>query len=274
MSDRPSEYSPEAWNELALNLLAQDDQIPWRRYCDALYVSLLDRWLPPGEDRARRALKTDLYDEAVDEGLVSRLGQSSRQVFGLDLSFPIVHTADRRHVSLRVALTDVRALPYRAASFDLVLSNSTLDHFPTTEQIDVALAEIARVTRAGGTLIISLDNLGNPIIRLRQFLPSSPLRRIGLTAYYVGVTHDRKGMVAALERAGFRIQELTAVMHCPRVAMIPLARALSGSNRAASRFVRVLMSWEQLEKLPTRYLSGHYLAAKAVRLPASAIPDA
>lgn len=267
MSDRPSEHSREAWSKVARDLLGHDDQAPWRRYCDALYISLLDRWLPPGEDRARRALKTDLYDEALDDGLVPRLAQSAQRVFGLDLSLPFVHAANRRHAALAAALTDARALPYAAGSFDLVLSNSTLDHFPTTEDIDLALAEIARVTRAGGTLIISLDNLSNPIIRLRQFLPSSPLRRLGLMPYYVGATLDRKGMVAALERAGFQIHELTALMHCPRVAMVPIARGLSGSTRAASRFARALMSWEHLEKLPTRYLSGHYVAAKAVRLP-------
>ena len=59
MSDPIFEHSPEAWSRVALDLLALRDQAPWRRYCDALYVSLLDRWLTD-EDRVKRALKTDL----------------------------------------------------------------------------------------------------------------------------------------------------------------------------------------------------------------------
>jgi SAM-dependent methyltransferase len=266
MTERSPEHSVGAWSQVGLDLLGQEDQRIWRGYCDQLYVSLLDRWLSD-DTAARRALKTDLYDEALDEGLVGRLGQSAQGIFGMDLSLPTVHAAGRRHKTLAAAQMDARALPYRAGSFDLVLSNSTLDHFPTTEEIDLALAELARVTRPGGTLVISLDNLSNPIIRLRQALPSSPLRRTGLVPYYVGMTHNARGMEAALERAGFEVAETAALMHCPRVAMVPIARALSKRGRSGERFTRFLMSFERLEHLPTRFLSAHYVAARAIRRP-------
>jgi SAM-dependent methyltransferase len=267
MTESSSQHSVKAWSQVALDALGLRDQRIWRGYCDRLYISLLDRWLSD-DPVAHRALKTDLYDEALDKGLVGRLGQSAQKVFGLDLSLPTVHAANRRHKELATTQMDARALPYRGESFDLVLSNSTLDHFPTKADIDLALAELARVTRPGGRLIISLDNLSNPIIRLRQALPASPLRRTGLVPYYVGATHNAKGMTAALERAGFEVTETATLMHCPRVAMVPIAKALSKGDSSGERFTRLLMSFERLGRLPTRRLSAHYVAAKAILRPA------
>lgn len=267
MTEPSSEHSVEAWSHVALDHLEREDQRVWRKFCDRLYTSLLDRWLAGG-DAPGRALKTDLFDEALGAGLVGPLGRSARRVFGLDLSLPTLDAAARRHPELVTTQTDARALPYRDGSFDLVLSNSTLDHFPTTSDIDDALRELARITRPGGTLVISLDNPHNPIIGLRQALPSSPLRRSGLVPYYVGATYGRRAMTAALERTGFEVEEVTAIMHCPRVAMIPLARTISKRGGSGARFTRLMMALESLGRLPTRFLTGHYVAARAVRKPA------
>ena len=55
-------------------------------------------------------------------------------------------------------------------SFDLVVSTSTLDHFGHASDIGDALAELNRVLRKGGELVITMDNTGNPVIALRRII--------------------------------------------------------------------------------------------------------
>ena len=48
---------------------------------------------------------------------------------------------------------------------------------------------------------------------------------------------------------------------------VPIAKALSKRRGSGERFTRALMFLERLERLPTRYLSAHYVAARAIRKP-------
>jgi len=53
---------------------------------------------------------------------------------------------------------DASALPFPDGSFDLSVCLSTLDHLPTPEARQRALNEMARVTRPGGHVIITVPN--------------------------------------------------------------------------------------------------------------------
>ncbi len=87
-------------------------------------------------------------------GLVlSRLAQVAREAHGFDLSAGMVERARARGLS--VALGSVTHVPFRANTFDLVCSFKVLAHVP---QITDALAELARVTRPGGTLALEFYN--------------------------------------------------------------------------------------------------------------------
>jgi SAM-dependent methyltransferase len=150
----------------------------WRKHSDAINQSLLLRWLP--EQPVPRLLKTDTFDEAVGEGLTRFLQARSHSVIGMDLSFKMVQLACHGEVRVRGACADVRDLPFRRESFDVVVSNSTLDHFRTLEEITVSLRELHRVLRKDGQLIVTLDNLANPTIAVRNHLPFKLLNRLGI----------------------------------------------------------------------------------------------
>ncbi len=62
-------------------------------------------------------------------------------------------------------------LPFPDGAFDRVFSNSTLDHFDSRDDIREALRELARVLHPEGELLLTLDNLANPVVRLRNALP-------------------------------------------------------------------------------------------------------
>jgi len=73
--------------------------------------------------------------------------------WGLDLSPAMLQKARAR--GLNVLLGSATELPFLDASFDLVCSFKVLPHVPN---IRTALAEIARVTRPGGTIVLEFYN--------------------------------------------------------------------------------------------------------------------
>jgi ubiquinone/menaquinone biosynthesis C-methylase UbiE len=87
-------------------------------------------------------------------GLVlQRLAQVAAEAHGFDLSPGMVAKARARGLS--VSLGSVTAVPFRSDSFDFVCSFKVLAHVP---EIELALRELARVTRPGGTLVLEFYN--------------------------------------------------------------------------------------------------------------------
>ncbi len=220
--------------------------------------ALLERWLP--ESGLARLLKTDLFEEAIGEGLYPLLRSKAERVDAIDVSEAVAAAARLRYPELDARLADVRRLPYEDGAFEAVLSNSTLDHFDSLADVADALRELHRVLVPGGVLLITLDNLANPLIALRNALPFEWLERIRLVPHYVGATCGPRGLEHLLRRAGFEVERIGAVMHVPRVAA--LATAAVVPRRPLLHF---LLACERLRRWPTRYLTGQFVAARAVK---------
>lgn len=237
----------------------------WRRHSDAVNCSLLRRWL--SGSGLGSVLKTDLFDEMCGDGLFPMLRSMARRVVGIDISPTILEKARRRHPELCCVATDVLHLPFADGSFDCVVSNSTLDHFESREEIAASIAELHRVLRGGGQMILTMDNPENPFVALRNGLPFRILRRLGITPYYVGATCGAAELRRLLEKTGFTITEETVVLHCPRVFAVALARlfdrfAPSALNRC---FLSVLMSFERMDRFPTKRVTGYFVAVRATK---------
>jgi SAM-dependent methyltransferase len=237
----------------------------WRRHSDAVNIALLTDWMPAG--RVGRALKTDLFDEAVGEGLWQPLASRAETVAGIDISTLTLRAARRRHTRLLGAEADVRRLPLADGRFDVVVSNSTLDHFATRDEIFVSLRELHRVLRPGGHLVFSLDNLANPVLFLRNALPFPVLNRLGIVPYYVGATMGPLRLRRVMEEVGFGVLEVGAIMHCPRVLAVCVAGILErhATPDTQRRFLRLLMAFERLSRWPTRFLTGYFVAVRATK---------
>jgi len=162
---------------------------------------------------------------------------------------------------------DVRHLPFAAGTWDGVVSLSTLDHFPALEEIRRSLGEIHRTLAPGGRLFVTLDNHANPILWVRSRVPWRLLWRAGLTPYYVGASCGPQACRRLLEEAGFRVKQMRAIVHVPRVVALPLCGVLSrlAPPGVRRRAVRLLLALEWLDRLPSRWLTGHFLAAEAVK---------
>ncbi|MFO1309269.1 MAG: class I SAM-dependent methyltransferase [Burkholderiales bacterium] len=251
------------WESAIGPLLDARDGRLWRAHSDAVNGALVDRLLQGVA--CDRLLKTDLFDEAMDAGLYPRLRERSRQVVAIDVAPSVLSAAKARYPALGVVAADVRRLPFADGTFDVVVSNSTLDHFGSRAELFDALAGLGRLLRPGGRLLVTLDNLRHPAVALRNALPYRWLERLGLVPYPVGATTGPAGLERALLDAGFRIVEMTAILHCPRALAVRRARALERREAPGlhARFLERLARWERLQALPTRYLTGHYVAVLA-----------
>jgi len=249
------------WDEVADSWLGSSSPPLWRRHSDAVNRRLIETWLSPHGSGS--GLKTDLFDEAIAEGLYPLLAAKTDRVVGIHVSTSVIQAARRRYPGLEAARTDVRELSFGDGEFDVVVSLSTLDHFETLDELAVKVRELQRVLRLGRTLLLTLDNRANPLVALRNALPFPWLSRLGLAPYDVGATCGPRRLRRILHEAGFEVRAATAIVHCPRALAGALQRRTGASGQA--RFVRLLLPFERLGRWPTRFVTGHFIAMNAVK---------
>lgn len=240
------------------------------RYLDAFlgtlkrraYLELIERW--GGVPHGGRVLKTDLFEEAsgTTDAFAIDLCQSGATVIGMDLSPAAVARARARHATqLGHVAGDARHLPFKDSSFALVVSPSTLDHFPDPSDLQRSLREIARILAPAGRLIITLDNRQNvfdPLLRL-----AIRLRRV---PFYIGRSYTVRELRTELEAAGFAVEDTSAIVHHPRMLAVA---AVAFANRLGWRPLirgvqRALTAGQRFNTSRWRYYTGCFVAAKAV----------
>ena len=245
---------PEVTNEL------------WRKHADFLNTRLLDRFLPVSGD-FEHALKTDLFDESLGQGLFPALSLRSKAVSGLDISINVVRYARVRHNGCLGINADILDRPFSEQSFDLIVSTSTLDHFSSDGDIAAALDTLAKMLKPGGHLIWTMDNPANPVVWLRNTLS----RRFGamgsLVPYQMGRTWSLKRMARSAGRIGLEVQESCRMMHCPRALVIQYLKLLKRLRKDTSgtNSLNLLRALETLESLPTSRFTGYYNVIHATR---------
>jgi SAM-dependent methyltransferase len=97
----------------------------------------------------------DVLDAGCGTGYGSAfLAANARRVTGVDSSAEAIDHARERYAAANVDFVqaDVLALPFDAASFDLVCAFETIEHVADQDGL---LREAARVLRAAGTLLVS-----------------------------------------------------------------------------------------------------------------------
>ncbi|MFI6448271.1 class I SAM-dependent methyltransferase [Kitasatospora sp. NPDC050543] len=111
------------------------------------------------------------------------LALRGHRVTGTDLSSAAVGRAAReaalRGARLPAATADMRRLPFADAVFDVVVcADNSLPHLLTEEDVRAALAEMRRVLRDGGLLVVST----RPYDELLRARPASTPPQVGPTS--------------------------------------------------------------------------------------------
>jgi ubiquinone/menaquinone biosynthesis C-methylase UbiE len=126
------------------------------------------------------------------------LAATGAQITAVDISPDLLEVARREcpQGNTSFEIQNACALPYPDETFDSVVGSSVLHHL----EIDVALREIARVLRPGGSIYFTEPNMMNPQIALQKNVPAIK-KRLGdspnETAFFRWLLQRR------LERTGF-----------------------------------------------------------------------
>jgi ubiquinone/menaquinone biosynthesis C-methylase UbiE len=179
-------------------------------------------------------------------GLVlERLSSVASEAHGFDLSPGMVAKARARGLS--VSLGSVTAVPFRSDSFDFVCSFKVLAHVP---DIELALRELVRVTRPGGTLVLEFYNPWSLRYLAKRLAGPQPISE-GRTEADVYTRWDAPVTIPKRLPANVRLVEYRGVRVATPAAFvhkIPL--------------VRDVFSWAERSSVrsPLRYFGGFLLA--------------
>jgi NADH dehydrogenase [ubiquinone] 1 alpha subcomplex assembly factor 5 len=184
---------------------------------------------------------TGRFPRALDLG--SRDGVLARLLAGRGGIETLVH-ADAAFGYARLApppalVAEAEALPFRAASFDLVLSNLDL-HW--TNDLPGALLQLRQALRPDGLLLASFPALGT-LAELRQALTEAEAALTGGASPRVSPFPDLRDCAALLQRAGFAlpvadVEEIT-LLYADRLALLRELRAAGEANAVWLRDRRV-----------------------------------
>jgi SAM-dependent methyltransferase len=254
----------ESWDRVVEDFRSSPTLDAWRGYMKEVYCRLTRRWFDNAP--AGRRLKTDLFEEAIC--LQHPMAEFPEGSLGMDGSISVVARAKNNlenSNSYRLLVGDLRQSPIRSGALSSILSGSSLDHFETEEELASGLAEVSAGLAPGGILVLTLDNPQNPLIWLRNHLPYRLLNRLGLVPYFVGRTWSRGEAQRQLEELGLEVTAESAIAHAPRAPAIWLDSLTRrwGGDRLRGLLLRTYLAFEGLESLPTRYLTGYYVAMRA-----------
>ncbi len=105
---------------------------------------------PDGPEKLR------VLDIGTGEGQVARaLRAAGADVIGIDPISAMIHEASERDPAMAVAQAGGGALPFSDASFDKAVACLVFEHI---DDVDDAIADVARVLRPGGTFLFLLNH--------------------------------------------------------------------------------------------------------------------
>jgi ubiquinone/menaquinone biosynthesis C-methylase UbiE len=262
-------HTTNFWNLTSRNIPVGQgyDELMAEQY-RRVHFNLITAWveLSPRET----ILKTDLFAEAMCplRAFLPDILKINRNTTGIDISSEICRRA--RDMAAKycrgdlpeIISCDIRQLPFGNASFDLIISDSTLDHFSDKGDIILALRELARVLKPGGTLIITMDNKSNITEPLFRFWIL-----VGLAPFYIGKTYSMSELKQGLKNAGLLIKDCRTIMHNPRYftkLIVAVIRKIRGEN--GNHQIRALLDFlDGLEKTKFNLLTAQFIAVKAVK---------
>lgn len=171
------------------------------------------------DEAVRHAAGRDVLDVGCNTGYgTMRFVPVARRVVGVDVSPRAIEAAQGRASDGRpeFVVTSGFKLPFHDASFDLVTSFQVLEHVPDPS---VFLAELSRVTRPGGSVILATPNAAT-----RLFPGMTPWNRFHVREY-------RADELAAVLAGAFASAEVLGMFGAPELYETEIRRVDAARQR-------------------------------------------
>ncbi len=255
----------EYWNEVAVKMDNSYVDNPFFQYKKRELLRLINSW---GRDKLdKKILKTDLYEESLGhDDFLFDLAKNNENVYGMDISSEMVDMAKERAKKLGVnpnlVVQDARKMTFDDDTFDLIISNSTFDHFP---EIDEAISECGRVLKTGGVLIMTIHNKNNLLLyllcKIMKFFNK-------YHSFYIEGVYSLREIRALVKQAGLGVTDSTAILHVPPV-FPTLINVVYRSNfnifkKSIVLLIKIFEIWGR-QKIFLNYLTGYLLAVKVIK---------
>jgi SAM-dependent methyltransferase len=125
--------------------------------------------------------------------------------------------SDRLFERLSFQVADGTALPFEDATFDVTVSMSTVDHVPDGAARQQFINEMARVTRPGGRVVLTVPNRWNRVYARRADLAASGSGAPEFFEYCFSPVELRR----MVHKTGMRIVAFTSTSEIPIVGPRP-----------------------------------------------------
>lgn len=265
------DYNSSYWNGIAEKTSkGQDYDNLLSEHYRLSHLDLLSRWID--FSKQQNILKTDLFAEALcpERSFAWEIMKTPCNFTGIDISSDICKKAGEMSAAIVpgsfpvLVPCDLRKLPFADNSYDVIISDSSLDHYNKSDDIEVALKELFRILKPAGTLVITMDNKTNitePLFRLWIILRLAP--------FFIGKTYSMQGLKNALTKNGLQVIDNAVLIHNPRFFAKFIANTFRRffPKKCESWTRKQLAFYDSLGNKPTRYLTAQFIAAKAVKPP-------
>ena len=172
---------------------------------------------------------------------IARLPNRPGRLVGADISQRILETAgqwsQRDGFELELVRANIEALPIPDASFDRVLCVQAIEHLLDPQ---AGLAEMARVLRPGGKLVLSTDSARNLVSRAINAPRTMAVRLVGLRGRRLKVHFPHRAfhpdeIVRMVEETGLAVEHReTFAFHVDGLSIPAVTRLAAAVDRAFS----------------------------------------
>jgi len=210
-------------------------------------------------------LKTDLFEEAFgpDEILFSiSRDYKPKRVYGIDISNRVIakvkNNCIKKTPNKKIILQneDLKKLSFKDNYFDLIISQSTLDHFEDLNDLNRVMKELYRVLKSRGKLLFSINNKHNFLF----YLIHEFQRIFRLMYVYSSGCFTRNQLKIITHKGGFKFLNETAVYSVPPFARLIYSYMESKKINLINEFLEKLINvFKKLDRSFLRFYTGWYL---------------
>lgn len=209
--------------------------------------------------RTGRVLDLGCGDGKLTEILIGHLKPGKRTWIGIDLDAAELELAKERKIYQTVHCSTSAKIPEEAGSFDLVFSNSVLEHI---SEIERTLDEVARVLKTGGEFLFTVPSDGFhtclkgpllPWVKKDEYLKDVD-RRLAHLRYW-----SASEWTSQLQARGLKVQLVYPYLNEKEVARWELLSRMTGGllyslfrkNKAPIQIQRKLNLRDSNRRMPT-----------------------